>query len=176
MLPFCVPLPLHFRRVSELAHHATALLQALGIPYPYWVRPIHCFIIASLLSLFRRLDIGVHEENLGDGQDAGCCLSLCTCSCFQRLVSKKKRRFMEPYVDLDLVYVTDRIIAMGFPSVGCETMFRNSAVAEGAFLSERHPTQTLVFNLCIEDARAYGPDRLPNQKVCRIGFMDHNPP
>lgn len=42
------------------------------------------------------------------------------------LVSKKKRRFEGEGFNLDLSYVTDRVIAMGYPSQRVESMFRNS--------------------------------------------------
>ena len=44
----------------------------------------------------------------------------------KRLVSKQKRRLQNEKFDLDMSYITERVIAMGFPSVGCETVYRNS--------------------------------------------------
>ena len=45
---------------------------------------------------------------------------------FKRLVSKKKRRFQDSDFDLDMSYITEKVIAMGFPSTGIEKMYRNS--------------------------------------------------
>ena len=44
----------------------------------------------------------------------------------KKMVSKKKRRFEGEGFNLDLSYVTDRVIAMGYPSQRVESMFRNS--------------------------------------------------
>ena len=44
----------------------------------------------------------------------------------KKMVSKKKRRFEGEGFNLDLSYVTDRVIAMGYPSQSVESMFRNS--------------------------------------------------
>ena len=46
----------------------------------------------------------------------------------------------ESRYDLDLTYVTDRIIAMGFPSASSslESMFRNSVDEVQMFLEEKH--------------------------------------
>ena len=44
----------------------------------------------------------------------------------KKMVSKKKRRFEGEGFNLDLSYVTDRVIAMGYPSQSVESVFRNS--------------------------------------------------
>ena len=45
----------------------------------------------------------------------------------RKIVSKKKRRFESEGFNLDLSYVTDPMIAMGYPaSEGVEVMYRNS--------------------------------------------------
>lgn len=53
-------------------------------------------------------------------------------------VSKKKIRFQLDDFDLDLTYITPRIIAMGFPSEGTETFFRNPLPEVQRFFEERH--------------------------------------
>jgi len=42
----------------------------------------------------------------------------------RNMVSKEKRRFKDEKYDLDLTYINDKIIAMGFPSSGSEVRTR----------------------------------------------------
>jgi len=87
------------------------------------------------------------------------------------LVSKKKCRYTQDGFDLDLAYVGDRLIAMGFPSEGIEASFRNPMNEVQKFLDFKHRGHYAVYNLCSE--RAYDPSKFPIVK--RFPFDDHNP-
>ncbi len=87
-------------------------------------------------------------------------------------VSKKKRRFCADGFDLDLTYITGRIIAMGFPSVGREALYRNDMKEVVRFFETRHPGHYKVYNLCSE--RVY--DRKAFPYILHFPFDDHNPP
>ncbi|KAJ9445069.1 Phosphatidylinositol 3 [Diplonema papillatum] len=89
------------------------------------------------------------------------------------LVSKKKKRFQDNGYDLDLTYITDRIIAMGFPSAGKEAIYRNRMESVEAFFSERHPHAYKIYNLCEE--RTYDLSKFGGS-VARYPFVDHCPP
>ena len=87
-------------------------------------------------------------------------------------VSKKKKRFTEGDFDLDLSYITPRIIAMGFPSVGREGLYRNPMLEVQRFFETRHAGRYRIYNLCSE--RAYDPAEFLC-RVARYPFDDHNP-
>eukprot|EP00475_Leptophrys_vorax_P031166 TRINITY_DN47137_c0_g1_i1.p1 TRINITY_DN47137_c0_g1~~TRINITY_DN47137_c0_g1_i1.p1 ORF type:complete len:771 (-),score=214.36 TRINITY_DN47137_c0_g1_i1:30-2135(-) len=87
-------------------------------------------------------------------------------------VSKKKKRFDADGFNLDLSYITDHLIAMGFPSEGFEGAYRNNMKDVQKFFKTRHPEHYWIYNLCAE--RAYPTDRFED-RVTRYGFEDHNP-
>eukprot|EP00750_Incisomonas_marina_P001294 INCI11089.1.p1 GENE.INCI11089.1~~INCI11089.1.p1 ORF type:complete len:460 (-),score=100.51 INCI11089.1:129-1382(-) len=89
------------------------------------------------------------------------------------LVSKNKRRFIEGDFDLDLSYITEHIIAMGFPSEGSSALIRNSMEEVQRFLDTRHRGQYKVYNLCSE--REYDTKTHFEGRACRFPFDDHNP-
>ena len=63
-------------------------------------------------------------------------------------VSQNRRRFNKSGFDLDLTYITSRVIAMSAPCFGAHTSYRNDIHVVSRFLSLRHYGHFLVFNLC----------------------------
>lgn len=91
------------------------------------------------------------------------------------IVSKKKKRMQEAGFDLDLSYITERIIAMGFPADddSFSSNFRNPMSEVVRFLDEFHPGKYRVYNLCIE--KRYPASKFHHRAV-RYPFDDHNCP
>eukprot|EP00792_Barthelona_sp_PAP020_P008764 TRINITY_DN3247_c1_g2_i1.p1 TRINITY_DN3247_c1_g2~~TRINITY_DN3247_c1_g2_i1.p1 ORF type:complete len:544 (+),score=112.87 TRINITY_DN3247_c1_g2_i1:68-1699(+) len=93
----------------------------------------------------------------------------------RRIVSKQKRRFQTDNFDLDLTYITPRVIAMGFPSHNSEAMYRNPYDEVKNFFDTYHNNHYLIVNLCIEPNRQYD-SQLFDGNVMNFQFYDHNPP
>ena len=92
----------------------------------------------------------------------------------KRLVSKKKRRLQTEYLDLDMSYITERVIGMGFPATGAETLYRNSLNDLKLFLDRFHE-EYKIYNLCIEKGRIYKKELWGERKVGLFPFNDHAP-
>ncbi len=93
----------------------------------------------------------------------------------KRLVSKQKRRLQDEHFDLDMSYITQRVIAMGFPSVGCETVYRNALPDVLEFFHEKHNDQVKIYNLCLEKDRIYNKNIFSKSSVGLFPATDHNP-
>jgi phosphatidylinositol-3,4,5-trisphosphate 3-phosphatase/dual-specificity protein phosphatase PTEN len=95
------------------------------------------------------------------------------------LVSKKKRRYTDDGFDLDLTYITDRVIALGFPSEGREAMYRNKMKDVQRFFRSRHKGTFKIYNLCSE--RTYSASKFTSStggegQAVHYPFEDHNAP
>jgi hypothetical protein len=102
----------------------------------------------------------------------------------RQAVSKKKKRFQGDGFDLDLTYVTDSVIAMGWPAESWkESRVRNPMADVKRFLQHRHHIdqgKAMVYNLCSErgyekpDECFVGPGG--RRQWRRYPFPDHNAP
>lgn len=72
----------------------------------------------------------------------------------RKLVSGNKARFIDPEaaVNLDLVYVTDRIIIMGYPATGVAALYRNKRRDVLKFITSRHGEKWWIWNLSVNSA------------------------
>jgi len=98
---------------------------------------------------------------------------MATSNVLKTMVSKNKKRFEEDGFNLDLSYITPRIIAMGYPAQDIEKLYRNDARTVLEFLNQRHPGHYKLFNLCRE--RQYD-SAMFEGRVEWVPFEDHNPP
>ncbi|XP_055549701.1 putative uncharacterized protein DDB_G0290989 isoform X3 [Wyeomyia smithii] len=88
------------------------------------------------------------------------------------LVSKRRIRYIQDGFDLDLTYINDRIIAMGYPAEQLESLYRNKIEDVQKMLEKNHAGCYKIYNLCSE--RNYNHERFPNYSG--YPFKDHNPP
>ena len=93
-------------------------------------------------------------------------------SFIRSLVSQDKNRFCFDGFDLDLTYITPRIIAMGLPSTSYEALYRNNMNDVLNFFNERHKEHYKVYNLCEE--KKYAPNIFYKQGY--FPFQDHEAP
>ncbi|XP_038238596.1 phosphatidylinositol 3,4,5-trisphosphate 3-phosphatase TPTE2-like isoform X1 [Dermochelys coriacea] len=91
----------------------------------------------------------------------------------RRMVSENKRRYTKDGFDLDLTYITERIIAMSFPSSGKQSFYRNPIKEVARFLDTKHKDHYTIYNLCSE--KGYDPVYF-HYRVERVFIDDHNVP
>ncbi|XP_067662869.1 phosphatidylinositol 3,4,5-trisphosphate 3-phosphatase TPTE2-like isoform X1 [Haliotis asinina] len=91
----------------------------------------------------------------------------------RHVVSQNKRRYQKDGFDLDLCYITERVIAMSFPSKGMMAFYRNPIREVARFFNTKHPGHYRIYNLCSE--RDYD-ETLFFNNVRRVFIDDHNVP
>ncbi|KAD5318360.1 hypothetical protein R6Q59_033604 [Mikania micrantha] len=99
----------------------------------------------------------------------------------RHVVSQNKRRYQDGGFDLDMTYITENIIAMGFPAGDMssgffgyvEGFYRNHMEEVIKFFETNHKDKYKVYNLCSE--RLYDAS-LFEGKLASFPFDDHNCP
>lgn len=127
----------------------------------------------------------IRHEDIDDGPLCSKAHKVCCIPCYvpcnaiffpcRHAVSKNKLRFRKDGFDLDLAYITQRIIVHGFPATGLEHIYRNPRLEIRRFIDKYHPEQYKTYNFCCEPGRGYDPSVF-HGRVERYPFKDHHIP
>jgi phosphatidylinositol-3,4,5-trisphosphate 3-phosphatase and dual-specificity protein phosphatase PTEN len=90
----------------------------------------------------------------------------------REIVSGKRRRFQDDQYNLDITYITQRVLAMSFPAKGLEKLYRNSIDNVAEFLRQKHGKNFRVFNM---SGREYDTSKFDRQ-VESYPWEDHHSP
>ena len=66
---------------------------------------------------------------------------------YKRIFSKPKRRFQDSKFDHNIFYTTEKIITIGNPSTGMETLYLNSLADIAKLFCKVHNNKVKVYNL-----------------------------
>jgi len=96
--------------------------------------------------------------------------------CLRRETGDTKKRFvsLKHDLDLDLCYITPRLIAMSVPARGRLTSYRNSINDVVRFFEVYHKGAYCIYNLCPE--LPYPAEKFRSGEVVCFDVQDHTPP
>lgn len=127
----------------------------------------------------------IKEADFDDGNVISRLHKIWCCSCYvpcnflfhscRKAVSKDKNRYERDGFDLDLTYITDKIIVHGFPATGIEHIYRNPRLEIRRFMDFYHHDNYKMYNFCCEPGRGYN-SQIFYGRVERYPFKDHNIP
>lgn len=90
----------------------------------------------------------------------------------RKIVSGKRRRLVKDDYNLDISYITRRVIAMSFPASGVESMYRNPKSEVVDYLDKHHGGHYKIYNM---SGRSYDTSKF-NGEVENYDWEDHHPP
>ena len=96
---------------------------------------------------------------------------------FKSAVSGNRNRYEDGEFNLDLTYITPKVIAMGLPATGIHSLFRNSQADVIRYFKKYHGNHIKIYNMCNEDFVDTNVVELEGGaiRVAYFPFMDHNP-
>ena len=95
--------------------------------------------------------------------------------CLRTLVSQKKNRMKKDGFNLDMTYITNYVIALGYPAASrFEQVIRNRREDVIEFFKKKHGVNVKIYNLCIEPDRQYDQSVIPEFAYAKYSFKDHN--
>ena len=99
-------------------------------------------------------------------------------ACIHSLVSQNRLRFNDQEFNLDLAYISTRVIAMGFPAMGIRSIYRNPLNQVLEFFKKHHENKVKVYNLCDDSFIDMNQLNFSQNGEIRAAFFpmaDHNP-
>ena len=90
----------------------------------------------------------------------------------RKLISQGRERTDDGEFDLDLTYITPRLMAMGLPAEGLTAAYRNPIDDVVGYLEKHHANGFMLYN---PSEIAYDTEKFSDQ-VLNFGFKDHHAP
>jgi PTEN phosphatase family protein len=151
---------LHWYNVLDLVVIiSTFIISCVAMSGTSWAEGLTLFTALRFVRIIRIVRIYSEKHNLETAA--------------RQLISQNKRRYQQDGFDLDLTYVTNRVIATSFPSSGLWAAYRNPIDKVAHFLNTKHGERYRIYNLCSE--KTYDTSHF-HDRVERVLIDDHNVP